>query len=110
MSVATLDYEHRGQERRIHSKDMNHLLNTLFHEWHLLLSRVAPCLCLDSYCLPFHNDLLPCLQSNRSCSTGPRSVTRVADKCLSGKDPMMHPQIVQLGLVRTEANEMVGSK
>src|SRR5882672_8243074 len=90
--------------------DTNHLLNTLFHKWHLLLSQVAPCLCLDSYCLPFHNDLLPCLQSNRSRSTEPRSMTHMADKHLSGKDPMMHPRIVQLGSVRMEANEMVGSK
>jgi len=53
-----LDSEHRGQKGGYIKTDTNHLLNTLFHEWHLLLSEVEPCLQLDSYCLPLHNDLL----------------------------------------------------
>ena len=48
-------YEHRGQEGRIHSTEQNHVLNTVFHEWHFYCLQVAPCLLLGFPLSVFHH-------------------------------------------------------
>ena len=70
MSVALFRHEHRGPEKRIHSTELNHVLNTAFCGWHPYCLQVAPCPHLKSPLSHFPPHSTPCLWNDRNCRIG----------------------------------------
>src|SRR5882724_1723687 len=70
-------YEHspfrcecRGQERRIHSSEPNHVFKYIFHQWHPYCLRVALCLHLESPLSRSPPHSMACLRSDGTTGLG----------------------------------------
>src|SRR5882724_5515717 len=70
-------YEHspfrckcRGQERRIHSSEPNHVFKYIFHRWHPYCLQVALCLHLESPLSRFPPHSMACLRSDGTTGSG----------------------------------------